>query len=100
MEEKSLKRRKSSLLEGSDLPEEITKYLEQHKIESILTKAFNDVITRLPIDPFSEICSILKSHAPLWSNTLMQNKVSSWRSLSSGANTMTLAFLKSFGFFS
>ena len=55
MEEKSLKRRKSSLLEGSDLPEEITKYLEQHKIESILTKAFNDVITRLPIDPFSEI---------------------------------------------
>ena len=63
MEEKSLKRRKSSLLEGSDLPEEITKYLEQHKIESILTKAFNDVITRLPIDPFSEICSILKSES-------------------------------------
>ena len=43
-----------------EIPAEVRIYLEQHKIEPILSKAFNDVMMRLPIDPFSEICSILK----------------------------------------
>ena len=46
-----------------EIPAEVRLYLEQHKIESILTKAFNDVMKNLPIDPFSEICSILKSES-------------------------------------
>ncbi len=56
--------RKSSLfLEGSALPKEIIFYLKEHNIESILTKAFNEIIKVLPIDPFSDICSILKSES-------------------------------------
>ena len=56
--------RKSSLLmEGSELPPKIVAYLQQHKLESILTKAFNDVMRILPIDPYSEICSILKDES-------------------------------------
>ena len=46
-----------------EIPAEVRLYLEQHKIESILTKAFNDVMKNLPIDPFSEICSILKTES-------------------------------------
>ena len=46
-----------------EIPAEVRAYLEQHKIEPILSKAFNDVMMRLPIDPFSEICSILKSES-------------------------------------
>jgi hypothetical protein len=46
-----------------EIPAEVRQYLEQHKIEPILTKAFNQVMRDLPIDPFSEICSILKSES-------------------------------------
>ena len=46
-----------------EIPAEVRAYLEQHKIEPILTKAFNEVMKNLPIDPFSEICSILKSES-------------------------------------
>jgi len=46
-----------------EIPAEVRAYLEQHKIEPILTKAFNEVMRNLPIDPFSEICSILKSES-------------------------------------
>ena len=46
-----------------EIPAEVRLYLEQHKIEPILSKAFNDVMMRLPIDPFSEICSILKTES-------------------------------------
>lgn len=49
--------------QGGDVPLEVHAYLEQHKIEPTLTKAFNDVMRLLPIDPFSEICSILKSES-------------------------------------
>ena len=49
--------------QGGEVPLEVHAYLEQHKIESTLTKAFNDVMRLLPIDPFSEICSILKSES-------------------------------------
>ena len=69
MAELSIENRRSSLLlEGSELPEKIKAYIEEHKIESILTKAFNDVIRILPIDPYSEICSILKDeNKPIFS---------------------------------
>ena len=69
MDELSLSNKKSSLLiEGSELPEEIKAYIEQHKLESILTKAFNEVMRILPIDPYSEICSILKDESkPIFS---------------------------------
>ena len=69
MAELSIENRKSSLLlEGSELPEKIKAYIEEHKLESILTKAFNDVIRILPIDPYSEICSILKDeNKPIFS---------------------------------
>ena len=50
-------------MEGSDLPIEIRAYLEKHQIESILTKSFNQIISILPIDPFSDICSILKTES-------------------------------------
>ena len=64
MEENTIVRRRSSLfLEGDSLPKEIVAYIEQHKLESILTKAFNEVICKLPIDPFSDICSILKTES-------------------------------------
>ena len=46
-----------------EIPAEVRQYLDQHKIEPILTKAFNQVMRDLPIDPFSEICSILKSES-------------------------------------
>ena len=46
-----------------EIPNEVRIYIEQHKIEPILTKAFNDVMRLLPIDPFSEICSILKTES-------------------------------------
>ena len=46
-----------------EIPAEVRIYLEQHKIEPILTKAFNEVMQILPIDPFSEICSILKQES-------------------------------------
>ena len=46
-----------------EIPTEVKIYIEQHKIEPILTKAFNDVMRLLPIDPFSEICSILKAES-------------------------------------
>ena len=49
--------------QGGEVPPEVHAYLEQHKIEPTLTKAFNDVMKLLPIDPFSEICSILKSES-------------------------------------
>jgi len=49
--------------QGGEVPVEVHAYLEQHKIEPTLTKAFNDVMKLLPIDPFSEICSILKSES-------------------------------------
>jgi len=49
--------------QGGEVPLEVHAYLEQHKIEPTLTKAFNDVMRLLPIDPFSEICSILKSES-------------------------------------
>ena len=49
--------------QGGEVPSEVQAYLDQHKIESILTKAFNEVMKALPIDPFSEICSILKSES-------------------------------------
>ena len=69
MAELSIENRRSSLLlEGSELPEKIKAYIEEHKLESILTKAFNDVIRILPIDPYSEICSILKDeNKPIFS---------------------------------
>ena len=69
MAELSIENRRSSLLlEGSELPEKIKAYIEEHKLESILTKAFNDVIRILPIDPYSEICSILKvENKPIFS---------------------------------
>ena len=69
MAELSIENRRSSLLlEGSELPEKIKVYIEEHKLESILTKAFNDVIRILPIDPYSEICSILKDeNKPIFS---------------------------------
>ena len=69
MAELSIENRRSSLLlEGSELPEKIKTYIEEHKLESILTKAFNDVIRILPIDPYSEICSILKDeNKPIFS---------------------------------
>ena len=35
-----------------EIPAEVRQYLEQHKIEPILTKAFNQVMRDLPIDPF------------------------------------------------
>ena len=63
MIQRSYKRRSSSFLEGAALPIEIRGYLELHKLESILTKAFNEVISILPMDPFSDICSILKSES-------------------------------------
>ena len=64
MEENTVVRRRSSLfLEGDSLPKEIVAYIELHKLESILTKAFNEVICKLPIDPFSDICSILKTES-------------------------------------
>ena len=63
MFQRSAKRRSSLFLEGSDLPGEIRMYLEKHKLEPILTKAFNEMIKILPIDPFSDICSILKSES-------------------------------------
>ena len=64
MEENTIVRRRSSLfLEGDSLPKEIVAYIEQHKLESTLTKAFNEVICKLPIDPFSDICSILKTES-------------------------------------
>ena len=46
-----------------EISAEVRIYLEQHKIEPILTKAFNEVMQILPIDPFSEICSILKQES-------------------------------------
>ena len=46
-----------------EIPNDVRIYLEQHKIEPILTKAFNEVMQLLPIDPFSEICSILKTES-------------------------------------
>ena len=49
--------------QSNDIPEEVKLYLEHHKIETILTKAFNDIMKSLPIDPFSEICSILKKES-------------------------------------
>ena len=69
MAELSIENRRSSLLlEGSELPEKIKAYIEEHKLESILTKTFNDVIRILPIDPYSEICSILKDeNKPIFS---------------------------------
>ena len=69
MAELSIENRRSSLLlEGSELPEKIKVYIEEHKLESILTKAFNDMIRILPIDPYSEICSILKDeNKPIFS---------------------------------
>ena len=69
MAELSIENRRSSLLlEGSELPEKIKAYIEEHKLESILTKAFNDMIRILPIDPYSEICSILKDeNKPIFS---------------------------------
>ena len=69
MAELSIENRRSSLLlESSELPEKIKAYIEEHKLESILTKAFNDVIRILPIDPYSEICSILKvENKPIFS---------------------------------
>ena len=48
---------------STKLSEEVRSYLDQHKIEPILTKAFNEVMNKLPIDPFSEICSILKTES-------------------------------------
>ena len=61
-------RRSSLLMEGSELPPKIAAYLQQHKLESILTKAFNDVMDKMPIDPYSEICSILKTESkPIFS---------------------------------
>ena len=63
MFQRSVKRRSSLFLEGSDLPGEIRMYLEKHKLEPILTKAFNEMIKILPIDPFSDICSILKTES-------------------------------------
>ena len=63
MFERTMKRRSSLFLEGSDLPEEIRAYIEKHQLESILTKSFNEVIAILPIDPFSDICSILKQES-------------------------------------
>ena len=63
-----INKKSSSLIEGSELPSEIKEYIEQHKLESILTKAFNDVMSKLPIDPYSEICSILKEESkPIFS---------------------------------
>ena len=53
----------SSLTQLGEMPAEVRLYLEQHKIEPILTKAFNEVMRILPIDPFSEICSILKTES-------------------------------------
>ena len=63
MFQRSTKRRSSLFLEGSDLPIEIRAYLEKHQIESILTKSFNQIISILSIDPFSDICSILKTES-------------------------------------
>ena len=64
MEETPIIRRRSSLyLEGDSLPKEIIAYIELHKLESILTKSFNEIICKLPIDPFSDICSILKTES-------------------------------------
>ena len=48
---------------SGEIPAEVKLYLEQHNIEPILTKAFNNVMKSLPIDPFSEICSILKTES-------------------------------------
>ena len=63
MTQRSVKRRSSLFLEGSALPIEIRAYIQQHQLEPILTKAFNEVISILPIDPFSDICSILKAES-------------------------------------
>ena len=63
MTQRSVKRRSSLFLEGAALPIEIRAYIEQHQLEPILTKAFNEVISILPIDPFSDICSILKAES-------------------------------------
>ena len=56
---------KNSLSEAhlSELSPDIRSYLDQHNIESIMTKAFNNIMSQLPIDPFSEICSILKTES-------------------------------------
>ena len=63
-----INRKSSSLIEGSELPPEIKEYIEQHKLETTLTKAFNEVMSKLPIDPYSEICSILKEESkPIFS---------------------------------
>ena len=63
-----INKKSSSLIEGSELPSEIKDYIKQHKLESILTKAFNEVMSKLPIDPYSEICSILKEESkPIFS---------------------------------
>ena len=63
-----INKKSSSLIEGSELPSEIKDYIEQHKLEFILTKAFNEVMSKLPIDPYSEICSILKEESkPIFS---------------------------------
>ena len=63
MTQRSVKRSSSLFLEGAALPIEIRAYIEQHQLEPILTKAFNEVISILPIDPFSDICSILKAES-------------------------------------
>ena len=47
----------------SELPSEIRLYVDQTKLEQTLTNLFNDVLVRLPVDPFSEFCSILKSQS-------------------------------------
>ena len=63
-----INKKSSSLIEGFELPSEIKDYIKQHKLESILTKAFNEVMSKLPIDPYSEICSILKEESkPIFS---------------------------------
>ena len=44
MTQRSVKRRSSLFLEGAALPIEIRAYIEQHQLEPILTKAFNEVM--------------------------------------------------------
>ena len=78
---------------GGEISAEVHAYLDQHKIESTLTKAFNEVMKTLPIDPFSEICSILKSESKdifsINSISIKEKVIEDFKSIPSFEVTMT-----------
>ena len=47
------------------VPPIIKEYCAKFNIENILNEAINEVMTKMPSDPYSLLCSVLKKVIPL-----------------------------------